>query len=398
MLPSLAEAPLARSRSLLLASGIACALLVALFAWLGLFSRTPSTRDEGLAVIEAAQALASSSEPSYALEALADQHRNELNAAPAPELQTGPLQLRGHVVDNFGKALAGASVLVAELGADKPGVVRCLSAADGSFEAHGEWQTEQLVLRVTHADCWNAVHKTVSRGLDGLEVRLERYATIEGVLATKDGGALPDVELTLTNTDTSLRTGASIAFRSRPQELLRHESDQVQCSANGAFTIRLLRPGRYALRVTAEGGIGGLALVREIQIAPGECWSGSECNPLLLELRTRDALEVRIEVEDFPPLAAGNSVRVHFQPEIEVVGRHLEYTSVLLDEHGRSVVKLPAAGRYQLLWSLETEDPEMDRPRVRPLMPAEPQFVEIEGSHARLELDANQRKELARRP
>jgi hypothetical protein len=387
-----------------LAAGIACTLLVGLIASLGIFSRTPRTREEALAVGEltSPQTPPSAFECSYALEALAEQHRNALNAAPAPEPQTGPLQLRGHVFDNFGKPLAGATVTIAELGADKPGVVRCLSAADGSFEAHGEWRTEQLVLRVVHEECWNAVHKSVSRGLEGLEVRLERFASLDGMLAMSNREPLPDLQLTLTNQDTKVRTTMPLDFASNPRSIMKYDTGQITCSLGGAFTLHSLRPGRYDLEVAGRGIAGRLARVNDIAISAGERWNGRECNPLLLEARVLTPVQVKVDLGDVPDLARGSSLRVYFKSELELWPGRSAYPSALLDEKGRAVVALPEAGRYELIWYLESIDPATQEPYVRPVTPSQVQYAEVPASHEpaelHLELDANQRKELARRP
>ena len=203
-------------------------------------------------------------------------------AVPKPEPQSGPLQLSGRVVDDSGRPLAGAHVLIAEYDADKPGSVSTVSAADGSFEARGEWTTSELVMRATHEDCWNSGYRRVLRGTEGVDLQLERYSTLSGVLEMRNGRALPDLLLELTSRDTNKSSSANLDFASSHGSIVRIASDPFTCTKDGAFTIHGLRPGLYDLTVRGDRLREIMVHVPEVRVGAGEPPSPASCNPLRL--------------------------------------------------------------------------------------------------------------------
>jgi len=287
--------------------------------------------------------------------------------------------------------------VIAEYGADKPGRVNTLSAADGSFEARGEWTTTELVVRAIHEDCWNAVHQRVERGSEGVELRLERFATVSGMLAMRNGGALPDLRVTLTNRDTAKLSDMRFDFASQPDTIVRRDSNQATCTRDGAFIIRGLRPGPYELVVVGDRSSGETGRIPEILLGAGQ----HNIGPLLLEERVRETVPIAIEVADFPRLDAGRSLRCYFHAEYNLLDDPPEDPSILLDGRGQASLDLPAAGRYELLWNLETADSGLSEMSARQLVPEHPQFVEVEATHTRtllrLAFDAAQLEQLSRK-
>jgi hypothetical protein len=359
-----------------------------------------------------------------------------VNASTA---QSGPVQLTGRVVDDSGAPLAGATVTVAEFDTDKPGLASCETAADGSFQARGEWSSAQVLVRAMHADCWNSVRKTVPRGGAEVELRLERCSSIRGVFALRNHDQLPDLRLLVVNQDTLVRMQADLAFETEGPAIAERVKEPFRCAPDGSFSIRSLRPGRYELEVRGGAGMGVLAHVSELRVGVGQEWSGPECNPLLLD---PDALlRLELALDRAPVLQPRNTLRVFFYPAPEgaapkpvllpgmyivldrtkltseakqIVFEHPQDLASLrreagepdapaadVDASGHATLALPGAGRYQVLWCLEYPDGPDGFWHFVPITSSEPQFVEVQRGIpvARLdfELDASQLEQLAQK-
>ncbi len=349
-----------------------------------------------------------------------DRRRGQLLGQDSQGTGTNPLLVRGRVLDNFGLALAGASVIVTDVSGDSPEYRRCSTEADGSFEALADWKAEQLVVHAAHAECWNTVRVPVARGLDGLELRLERFGSLFGVLATRNDDPLPDLSLRLMNEDKQLCADSFWPFRTNSGAVLKSAPGSVSCELDGSFAIRSLPPGRYSLEVRGTDGAGVLARTPEIQVLAGQRCSSAECNPLLLY--QPGPVTLALAVPSLPRLDDSFKlyVALWFAPEgtmpmpsVEFrecpIGQSFPRLDVPADADGPLIpsarvwpgsgakISLPQSGRYQLLWYFDRTDTAKGLRLFGPVNSARCQYVEIVpwATELQLDLDEAQLKQLS---
>lgn len=238
--------------------------------------------------------------------------RKSLPSPVAWNSGTGPVQLAGRVVDERGVPLAGASVTVAELGADKPEVLSCTTDTEGRFEARGSWASPEVIARAMHPECWNAANCRVERGTAAVELALQHGARLQGRFALERVEPLPDMMFALINLETKSNAGAWLPFRSRPEDVAGRGPGTVECSPDGRFDVRGLRPGHYSIQVLASGVSNAVASIADIELRAGEIWSGETCNPLLLHMPA--PVEIDFEIAEVSGLGRGDRLRVYFDP------------------------------------------------------------------------------------
>ena len=328
--------------------------------------------------------------------------RSELAPVVVWNPGAGPVQLAGRVVDEHGVPLAGASVTVAELGADKPDVVCCTTDVEGRFEAHGTWSSDEVLARAMHPDCWNSANCRVARGGPAVELKLQHGARLLGRFATQRLDPLPDLMLSVVNLETKSNSGAWLPFQSHPTDVANRGPGTIECTPDGQFSVHGLRPGHYSIEVKASGIARAVANVADIELRAGESWSGESCNPLQLQMPM--PVEIEFEVAEMRALGRDEKLRAYFDPwngSEPAVSDHWGLRGQRIRKDGNGVatfsfevppdlpgadlvpgvvshVRLPAAGRFSVLLCLVRPDEEGNGEDLVPLVAISPEWIDVQ--------------------
>ena len=268
-------------------------------------------------------------------------------------------EVAGRVVDERGRAVAGASVMYGPVRAD--GSFMGSFGSDGArTDERGEFHTRGLSpgrygifatqaqpfaqeQSQTYSDA--AVFDIIDADVSGVQIRLARGATVSGVVQV-EGTTNPAViaRLTELNLGTSVRQPAATTGTVAAPSFT-----QTKVNADGSFVLTGLRPGRHTMYL-GWPQVKGFTLARVqrdgvdqpegIEVAPGERIAGVRL------VVAYGASTIRGQVQFTTPRPAEGHLHAEVRRNGAPVGTGGGFGDV--DALGRFVVENLAAGEYEV--------------------------------------------------
>lgn len=192
-----------------------------------------------------------------------------------------PFLASGRVVDQIGEPIANANVNVLGFNSDgkswRDMGVAALSDADGRFWIEAELPATELFLRASAGDCQRGAPLSFARGARGVELSLERWASLEVVALLHQELEPQDLSVTWTVVDVAANTRQT--FSLGPSVLQRPDGLRWVAYRDGK-----LRAGRGTLEIRAL--TTPVEVFEDVELRPGP-------NPgLFAELDLRDVVRI----------------------------------------------------------------------------------------------------------